>query len=102
MCLGEVRETVQLAFVEALQRLSRRQRAALMLRDVLGFHTAEVAAMLESTDEAVKGALKRARRAIDASVSDTTPRGGSATNGTWHGGSPMLSSPTTSTAWWRC
>lgn len=78
----ESTEAISLAFITTLQLLPPRQRAALVLRDVLGFHAAEAADILNTTLESVTSALKRARatlarQSVDAARREPPPAPGS-------------------------
>ena len=69
----EQRETISLAFIAALQLLPARQRAALILTDVLDFSAREVADMLETTEQSIYGAVKRARATLARQLPNAEP-----------------------------
>jgi RNA polymerase sigma-70 factor (TIGR02960 family) len=78
----EASEAISIAFLTALQTLSARQRAVLILRDVLGYRAREVATMLDTSEESVTSALKRARATVRQRLTPTAehalpPRPGS-------------------------
>jgi RNA polymerase sigma-70 factor (TIGR02960 family) len=68
----ETREAISLAFITAIQRLPPQQRAALILRDVLGYPASEAAAILAVTEDSVTSALKRARAAVRSGSTELT------------------------------
>jgi RNA polymerase sigma-70 factor (ECF subfamily) len=76
----ESREAISLAFITAVQLLPPNQRAALLLRDVLGYRASEAAELLGLTEDTVTSALKRARATMDAArpVGPPPPTPGSA------------------------
>ena len=96
------REAVELAFITGLQLMPPRQAATLVLRDVLGYPAADVAAMLGTGETAIKGTLQRARASLERHRAGGNARAGApkapGRSNNSPDVSPTRSPPATSTA----
>jgi RNA polymerase sigma-70 factor (ECF subfamily) len=91
----ETTEAISLAFITALQLLPPRQRAVLVLRDVLGYRAGEVAKMLDATQESVQSALKRGRATVDNHLADSSSTDSSSTGSSGTGSRRPVRQPDT-------